>query len=417
MTDITDTSAIDALQTHFPLSGSLGSVAKTRTLLPAVETGRPRLDIVSRAEVAESPRWPLFLLGKRKDRRYYAIVEDTLEHDVSHHYLVFKDKDGDAAIQPFFITDVDLLEGIGGGIKAIVNPMRALWPRFLKARTLMMGCFAGEGALDGDERAQRRCAAVLGPALVEAAGKHDASMIVLKEFPPRDRAKLGRLTEDGFIRLPSMPMTSLDIGYPDFDTYMAHALSHATRKNLRRKFRAAERAAPIELSVLTDVSAMIDEVYPLYLATYERSDMHFEKLTPAFLAALGQRMPDCVRFFVWRQNGRVIAFSMCMIEGDAICDEYIGLDYSVAIDLHLYHYTFRDIVRWAMAHGLKTYRSTGLSYDPKLHLRCRLDALDLYVRHRSRWFNPLFKLLLPWLEPVQYDKNLKRFANYHELRG
>ena len=44
-------------------------------------------------------------------------------------------------------------------------------------------------------------------------------------------------------------------------------------------------------------------------------------------------MPDKVRFFLWRQSGRVVAFTLCMIEGDAIYAEYIGLDYFVALDL------------------------------------------------------------------------------------
>src|ERR1700733_12140477 len=37
-------------------------------------------------------------------------------------------------------------------------------------------------------------------------------------------------------------------------------------------------------------------------------------------------------FFVWRQEGRQIAFTLCMIEGDALYAEYIGLDYKVALD-------------------------------------------------------------------------------------
>ena len=72
-------------------------------------------------------------------------------------------------------------------------------------------------------------------------------------------------------------------------------------------------------------------------------------------------MPDKARFFIWRQNGRAIAFSVCMVAGDAVYDECLGLDYSVALDLHLYFYTFRDIVSWAMARGYKWYVSGPLN--------------------------------------------------------
>ena len=212
-------------------------------------------------------------------------------------------------------------------------------------------------------------------------------------------------------------MTSLDISYDSFDDYAARALSRATRKDLRRKFAAAARASPIEISVLTDISPLIDEVFPLYLQVYERSNLHFEKLTPQYLCELGRRMPDKARFFVWRQDGRVVAASVCIVHGATIHDEYIGLDYTVALDLHLYHLTFRDIVSWAIANGYRRYVSNGLSYDPKLHLKCRLEPLDLYVRHTSPAIHWALAVVLRLVEPTRYDRNLKLFSNYPELWG
>jgi predicted N-acyltransferase len=143
--------------------------------------------------------------------------------------------------------------------------------------------------------------------------------------------------------------------------------------------------------------------------------LHFEKLTKPFLSRVGRLMPDKVRFFLWHQEGRLVAFTLCMIEGDAIYAEYIGLDYSVALDLHLYHYAVRDMVSWAIVQGYKWLRSSGLNYDPKLHLRHVLDPTDLYVRHTSPIINAILTRILPWLEPTRYDPVLKKFPNYREL--
>jgi len=210
-------------------------------------------------------------------------------------------------------------------------------------------------------------------------------------------------------------MTYLNIAYASFDDYMNRALSSKTRKDLRKKFRIALQFLPIEVSVVGDISAVIDDVYPLYLGVYERSKLRFEKLTREYFCRLGQQMPDKVRFFIWRQNGRTIAFSLCMIQDEAVYAEYLGLDYQVAHDLHLYHYVFRDLVVWAMANGYRSFRSSGLNYDPKLHLKALLDPLDLYVRHTSPILNALLKPLLPFLEPTRYDMTLRKFPNYHEL--
>jgi hypothetical protein len=210
-------------------------------------------------------------------------------------------------------------------------------------------------------------------------------------------------------------MTKLCIDYASFDDYMKHALNSATRRKLRKKFEATARAPALEMSITNDATSVIADVYPLYLQVYERSKLHFEKLTEKYFCDLGRRMGDKVRFFVWNQNGRIVAFATCMVHGDAFFAEYIGLDYNVALDLHLYHYVFRDMVSWAIANGYKWFRSSGLNYDTKLHLRHLLDPIDLYVRHTSTPINAVLKHILPVLEPTRYDETLAKFRNYQEL--
>jgi predicted N-acyltransferase len=210
-------------------------------------------------------------------------------------------------------------------------------------------------------------------------------------------------------------MTRLSIDYSTFETYMAVALNSATRRKLRKKFRVATAASPISMRVVHDVTPLIGHIYPLYLQVYNRSKFHFEKLTEEFFCGLGRLMPDKVRFFLWWQDERIVAFTLCMIEDDALYAEYIGLDYSVALQLHLYHYAVRDMITWAISQGYKWFCSSGLNYDPKLHMRHKLDPLDLYVRHTSSIVNIILKRILPFLEPTHQDPVLRRFPNYHEL--
>jgi hypothetical protein len=110
-----------------------------------------------------------------------------------------------------------------------------------------------------------------------------------------------------------------------------------------------------------------------------------------------------------------VAFGECMVHGDTMFAEYLGLDYNVALEFHLYHYVYRDLVSWAIANGYKRFQSSGLNYDPKLHLRHRLMPVDLYVKHTSAIMNVIMRMALPWLAPTRYDKTLKKFPNYDEL--
>jgi predicted N-acyltransferase len=126
-------------------------------------------------------------------------------------------------------------------------------------------------------------------------------------------------------------------------------------------------------------------------------------------------MPDRVRFFIWRLEGKIIAFSCCLVHDGKLYDECLGLDYKVALDLHLYFYTLRDVLTWAMEQGLDEYVSGPLNYDPKLHLGCELMPLDLYVMHTAAFLNPIFRRVVKYLEPTRHDPVLRRFPNAHEL--
>jgi Peptidogalycan biosysnthesis/recognition len=383
-----------------------------------VLSGEGSVDIVSRAELMTCEQWKVAFNAERKDHRFYELVEDTICQGFDYRYFVLRSGSGDVrAVQPFFILDQDLLAGISPRLRRLVRSVRCLWPRFLKMRTLMVGCAVGEGHLDGEEKFHGSNARLLAQAIVAHARDMNAPLVVLKEFPARYRDSLKCFSNHGFIRVPSLPMTRLNIDYPSFEAYMMKALNSATRRKLRKKFRAAADSSPITMGVVDDIAPIVDNIYPLYLQVYDRSRFHFEKLTKAFLCGLGRRMPNKVRFFLWSQNGRIVAFTLCMIERDAIFVEYIGLDYSVALDLHLYHYAVRDMISWGIAHGFKWLRSSGLNYDPKLHLRHVLDPVDLYVRHTLPISNAVLKWLLPLIEPTRFDPVLRKFPNYDELWG
>src|ERR1700683_770160 len=375
------------------------------------------VEVVSLSEAMQCEGWANTLGSEAKDRRYYELVEDTIHEEFDYRYFIVRDQTSEiCAIQPFFVLDLDLLTGAKPLFGRVTDFIRRLWPGFMRARTLMVGCAAGEGHLDGgDEFAQRSSARLLASALVREARKLKARLVVLKEFPAKYRPALECFVDEDFTRIPSLPNVMLNIDYSSFEEYMQRALSGNTRKQLRLKLRAAEQAAPIEMSVVDDITPMIDEIYPLYLQVYHRSNLHFEKLTKAYFCDLGRRFGDKNRFFVWRQSGKIVAFGSCLLQGDMIHAEYLGLDYAVALELHLYHYTFRDLISWGIANGYKWFHSSALNYDPKFHLRYRLDPIDLYVRHTSTACNAVFRRILPWIEPTRYDKTLKKFANYDEL--
>jgi hypothetical protein len=375
------------------------------------------ISVISRAQLSGCAPWKSTFTDQRKDYRYYEILDDTLRGHFEHRYFAIVDSGGHTrAIQPFFLVDQDILEGLGAERVYLISLVRRFYPRFLKLRALMVGCSAGEAHLAATETLPVDIVAeTLSNGILEQARSLNAQLIVLKEFPSRYRNILHYFVQRGFARAPSMPMTMLDIGYESFEAYMAKALRSSARKKLRKKLEATAGMTDIRLSITDDAASFVDEIYPLYLQVFDRSRMQFERLTKDFFRQLGQRMSDKVRFFAWRRGNTLVAFSLCMVQGDSLYAEYVGFDYSVALDLHLYHYVVRDMISWGISKGYKWFRSSGLNYDPKLHMRHRLDPVDLYVRHTSTLPNAIFRLALPWIVPVRYDATLKLFPDYKEL--
>src|SRR5262249_27113543 len=153
------------------------------------------------------------------------LVEDTLHPEFEYRYFVLKDSVGQiSAVQPFFLLDLDLLVGTSQRYRVLIDAARSMWPRLMRARTLMVGCVAAEGHLDGDEACSGARVELLASAIARQARRLEARLIVFKEFPARYRPALERLIGHGFTRVPSLPMTRLCIDYAGFDDYMKRAL-------------------------------------------------------------------------------------------------------------------------------------------------------------------------------------------------
>jgi hypothetical protein len=400
----------------------MNSITDTLPVAP-VESEAPASDIIMTsfgpAEVVQSARaicpdvWRRTFADEARDSRYYQVIEETLPQKFEYRYLILRNTaTGQTVVQPFFFLPQDLTDGLPKKIRQMVGSVQKRFPRFLVMRVLMVGCVVGEGQVASSEP---WAVQALHEALRVVARRARAPIIVFKDYPTRHREALSHFSNGGYTRVPSMPASKVDLAYNDFEDYMQRRLSKVFRKNLRRKFRASEEIGKLEMTVCSDVSGIIDEVYPLYKQTLSRADMSFEELTPEFLARIGHEMPDKVRFFLWRLEGKLVAFNFCLLHDGVLYDMDIGLDYSVALDMHLYFVTWRDVFNWAIQHGVRTYYTAPLNYDPKLHLKLELAPLDLYVAHTSPLINPILRAAMSFLQPVRHHPILKQFPNAHEM--
>src|SRR6059058_4544773 len=175
--------------------------------------------VVTRGALQNCDEWKRAFQNKCKDHRYYEIVDETLDGNFEHYYLQLKDGSGNVrAIQPVFFVRQNLVEGVPGKIRSVVDFIREKFPRFLTMRVLMVGCAAGTGDLGVcDEKDSAWAANALQASLRKYARQNGASLIVLKDFPAKSRPVLETFFSNGYARIPSMPMTCLPLQYKDWD--------------------------------------------------------------------------------------------------------------------------------------------------------------------------------------------------------
>jgi hypothetical protein len=290
----------------------LKPLSKERYSIPTLRTSFGSVVVADRVPTGDQGIWEQGLSTYANDHRYYEVIHKALADQFQHLFLVLKDNDGlTRAIQPFFVVYQDLMTGTPTFVRKPLEKVRLLLPSLLKLKMLMVGCSAGEGDLARDVQTGsiEWTAQALKEALPIVAKKLKVALIVFKDYPKLYRETLEVLRLAGFTRVPSMPATGLRLDFADFEEYLRTRLSQAMRYDLRRKFRKTDRGVRTTLQEVTDVTPFVDELLPLYQAVFRRSKLQFEELNKTYLSDVGRRMADKARFLIWRQNGKIVAFS------------------------------------------------------------------------------------------------------------
>src|SRR5690348_15726435 len=75
--------------------------------------------------------WRLAFAGKTKDSRYYELIERALADQFEHYYVILEGHAGKTrAVQPIFFVRQNLVEGVPGRVRAVVDLVRKKFPRF-----------------------------------------------------------------------------------------------------------------------------------------------------------------------------------------------------------------------------------------------------------------------------------------------
>jgi len=90
------------------------------------------------------------------------------------------------------------------------------------------------------------------------------------------------------------------------------------------------------------------------------------------------------------ETGRLAAFMLCFRIGCRVINKFIGLDYNVDRQWHLYFRLWEHAIEWASQSGATEFQSGQTGYRAKLDLEHRLIPLDNYCRYRYPIMHRMF---------------------------
>jgi hypothetical protein len=321
-----------------------------------------------------------------------------------------RERDRVIAVAPAFITSYNLDTTVQGALKAVLRPFANL----LTLRLLCLGsphadkCHLGFAP---DLPAERRAglAGLLLGALDAFAAAQGIGLLAAKDMAETDLGPGVRAAFEaaGYSRQPSLPNAVLALPAGGEDGYLK-SLSHAARRDVRRKMKALGRVR-IEERRGEDALGLVPQMMRLYEAQRGRSPVdfdQFETLTPDyFREVLARQDGRAVAFLYWHED-QLIAFNLCYHTDRVLIDKFIGFELPLARTLNLYVVSWMNNVRYCIGRGIPLLQSGQTAYAMKLHLGSHLLANWIYFRHRNPVANLVLRIAGPLLAADAHDPDL-----------
>jgi hypothetical protein len=252
-------------------------------------------------------------------------------------------------------------------------------------------------------------APILQKALWDFASSNGCVNVAWKDFPQSAWPALRGLVRDaGLCEVVSYPGTLIQEIGRNFDEYL-RGLSVKQRHNLRKKLRVSKNEINLTVEIVSDADDdLIEEIWPLFQNTYNKSTIKFERLTKRFWKVVAAQPQTRLILLREAREKKAVAFMLACLEGKRAINKYIGIDYSLGTKSFLYFRLWEEFVRWATRIGANGVQSGQTIYEAKLDLGHELVPLNNFFRYRNpliHWIAALVARHVTW---GTVDETLRR---------
>jgi len=357
---------------------------------------------VSRAGEIDPALWEACFPPPLEGRWWYETLERSrLEDQFRFLYAVIRDGNAPVGIAPLFIMNFPVSLVAPDALK----PLLPLLGSLARPKTLFVGSPCSDEGTVGLLPGVDRIAALLAvhQAVNAKAQELDAPLVVWKDMPPQVPQP------EGTFRVMSFPGTLVQLG-GDKAAYLA-SLKGSRRHNLLKKVRRSVSHVTVRTEVLRE--PVLDEIFPLFMQTYERSSTHFERLPREFFAQVVQ--VPCARFVMLREekSGELVAFMLLFELGTRLINKFVGIDYRRPGEWQLHFRLWDTVVDYALSRGMREIQSGQTGYAAKIETGHRLVPLVNFCRHRNPIVHRLAALAAWRIDWASLDDDLARHVRAH----
>lgn len=304
-----------------------------------------------------------FLSNEVESYAYYTAFQESGIENFELGYFVVKRNHETVAVAPYFVTNYKANTTLEKGwVKDLLG--------WLSFRIACVGHPNTDfGAIDGE---------ISQPVLdaINAELFKRAPIVAYKDFGED-------LPLKGFSRESNLPIARLEI---KGDFYSG--LSGSVRREFRQRLRHARPLRIEECDSYPREHA--GRIYELYLETFNRAEMAFEKLTPQFF----EKIAPISKYVLYWEGDTLIGFALLICKGNFMLGKYLGMDYARSRRYGLYFVMMLNHIEICVRDGYTIYQTGPSSYDFKKRLGSTLIPVYIYFRHRHPVMNGLLAILM-----------------------
>ena len=344
-------------------------------------------------------------------RDYHIALEDAKMPEFELGYLTISHNNSLKAVFPFFIMDFSFTTIIQGKLQKIIFALQKRFKNFLKIKLLFIGFPTTEELCIGIDKTEdhNMLSELALDKFMQFIKEKKINNLLYYNVTASQSGLAALLDKKGFVRMENFPNARLKIRSDSLEGFI-QGLSKNMRKSLKKKLRLSREAGDLKIEVAEDINEACSDIYRLYMNNFNNSNVRLETLTPEFFKNICRNMPGKAKIILTRNNTKLVAFNLCILNDDTFIDKVIGFDDEASRRFNLYYTTFCYNLEWCIKNGYRNYQLGIIDYHPKIRLGAELIPLYIYFKSTKPLMNFLAKKLARFIEPKNFDPALKLLA-------